>query len=492
MYDIGDGPPLPILVDDFRHANGVSSYFLTHLHADHTRGLSKNWNNGTIYCSEITMRLFKHKFKDLSISSRVLRSLELGVPHAVQLSNSMPATVTLVDANHCPGAVMVILEVQGRCVMHTGDCRWHASMALLPCLLDKSIHTLFLDCTYAKPQFLFPSRELAAAQVVSLARKHAQHIVYIAVDTLGKEELLVALAQALNEKVFVSLDRFLRMSLCDFNMGLFTTIAEKTRIRTMDRRLLTRQFIQSQQQALACIGIVPTGWSLEQAEQGAPSEIQTNFYTVPYSLHSSYGELVDLVQRVKPKQIVPTSDNEAGGLESCSALCRHALGRETAVQIAALQAIMRSNVGARPTLGKRNSSGLCEVNRVRGGAVNVGAVAETPSPSQTPRRQRVCSPHHSAVVAQVLPVISAQDAFEIDSTPTEGNAALDLVTECSVNAEWIASKSRCACFENYKSASAQIRSSCFGMNYSPCVISSNHDNFCAEKLKAIRVTTKLS
>jgi Cft2 family RNA processing exonuclease len=157
MYDIGDGPSLPILVDDFRHASGVSTYFLTHLHADHTRGISKNWNKGVIYCSEAAMRLFNHKFRDMFISSGVLQSLELNVPHTVLLSNSMPATVTLVDANHCPGAVMVILEVQGRCVMHTGDCRWQASMALLPCLLGKSMHSVFLDCTYAKkPQFSFP------------------------------------------------------------------------------------------------------------------------------------------------------------------------------------------------------------------------------------------------------------------------------------------------------------------------------------------------
>jgi DNA cross-link repair 1B protein len=280
MYDVGDGPALPILVDDFRHANGVSSYFLTHLHADHTRGICKNWNNGIIYCSEVTLRLFNHKFKELCVPSRLLQSLELGVPHALELSNSMPATVTLVDANHCPGAVMLVIEAHGRCIVHTGDCRWHSSMAQLPSLFGKSVHTAFLDCTYAKPQYTFPSREEAAAQVVSLSRKHAHHIVYIAVDTLGKEELLVAVAQALNEKIFISLDRFLRMSLCEFDMDLFTTKADAARIRTMDRRQLTQQFIQSRQQAQACIGIVPTGWSLGNVKQASITAVQSHFYTV--------------------------------------------------------------------------------------------------------------------------------------------------------------------------------------------------------------------
>jgi hypothetical protein len=85
---------------------------------------------------------------------------------------------------------------------------------------------------------LFPSRLDAAAEVVSLARKHADQIVYIAVDTLGKEELLITLAQSLHEKIFVSLDRYQRLALCNFHvhMGLFTTEACKTRIRTIDRR----------------------------------------------------------------------------------------------------------------------------------------------------------------------------------------------------------------------------------------------------------------
>ncbi len=399
MYDVGDGPALPILVDDFRHENGISSYFLTHLHADHTRGLCKNWNNGIIYCSEITLRLFNHKFKDMCVSSRLLQALELGVPHDVQLSNSIPATVTLVDANHCPGAVMVVIEVQGRCILHTGDFRWQASMAELPCLRGKKVHTAFLDCTYAKPQFQFPSREEAAAQVVFLSRKYAQHIVYIAVDTLGKEELLVAVAQALDEKIFVSLDRFLRMSLCGFNMNLFTAKADATRIRTMDRRQLTAAFIQSRQQAQLCIGIVPTGWSVQTTENKSASGLESLFYTVPYSLHSSFDELADFVRRIRPTQIVPTSDSEAGGLESCSGLCRHALGAKAAaqVQVTALHTVVRSHQTASSLLCKRSASGLYAVTRKNKAVVSVGAEADSPSPSRTPRRP-LQSPQPMSVV----------------------------------------------------------------------------------------------
>jgi hypothetical protein len=48
----------------------------------------------------------------------------------------------------------------------------------------------------------------------------------------------------------------------------------------MDRRQLTQQFIQSRQQAQACIGIVPTGWSLQNLKKTSVSEVQSHFYTV--------------------------------------------------------------------------------------------------------------------------------------------------------------------------------------------------------------------
>ena len=445
MFDIGDGPPLPILVDDFRHANGVSTYFLTHLHADHTRGICKNWSNGIIYCSELTLRLFSHKFKDLCVPPRALRSLELGVPHELQLSNSMPATVTLVDANHCPGAVMVVIEVQGRCIIHTGDCRWQPGMAQLPCMRGKAVHTVFLDCTYAKPQFTFPSREEAAAQVVSLSRRHAQHIVYIAVDTLGKEELLVAVAQALDEKIFVSLDRFLRMSLCGFTMSLFSTRADSCRIRTMDRRQLTAAFIQGRQQAQPCIGIVPTGWSLENGEKSSASGVESHFYTVPYSLHSSFDELVDCVRSVRPKQIVPTSDGDAGGLESCSALCHHALGALHQVQVLALQAILRNNESSSSALCKRSASGLY-ARAARKNRVGVGAAADSPSPSRTPnspqRPRQLSQPSSIVEEASTPPPLAAVDCAGLQALALP---PLRFEAEAASPARWIACKRRCAC-----------------------------------------------
>ncbi len=48
-----------------------------------------------------------------------IRALKLHVPYVID-----GVTLTLVDANHCPGAAMIVAEAPGRPpVLHCGDCR---------------------------------------------------------------------------------------------------------------------------------------------------------------------------------------------------------------------------------------------------------------------------------------------------------------------------------------------------------------------------------
>lgn len=76
--------------------------------------------------------------------------------------------VTMIDANHCPGAVMILFEnLNGPPVLHTGDARLtsaYFSHPKLNALRSKQLILVF-DTTYCDPRYTFPSQEYVIQHV---------------------------------------------------------------------------------------------------------------------------------------------------------------------------------------------------------------------------------------------------------------------------------------------------------------------------------------
>lgn len=83
-------------------------------------------------------------------------------------------TVTPIDANHCPGAVMFLFEGYFGRILHTGDFRCHAAH-LAHAALREPVDALFLDNTFADPKFEFLSTSDAVARVAEIVRRHPEH-----------------------------------------------------------------------------------------------------------------------------------------------------------------------------------------------------------------------------------------------------------------------------------------------------------------------------
>ncbi|GJN03069.1 hypothetical protein PR202_ga20473 [Eleusine coracana subsp. coracana] len=183
-------------VDAFRYGEveGCSAYFLSHFHHDHYGGLTKKWCHGPIYCSALTARLVK---MCLSVDSEYVCPLELDTEYIIE-----GVTVTLLEANHCPGAAQIHFQLSdGKTYLHTGDFRASKSMQLHPLLQRGRVNLLYLDTTYCNPKYKFPPQEDVVDFVVRTAQRYLQKqpktLIVVGAYSIGKENVYLAISRAL-------------------------------------------------------------------------------------------------------------------------------------------------------------------------------------------------------------------------------------------------------------------------------------------------------
>ncbi|KAF9304446.1 DNA break repair nuclease [Mortierella antarctica] len=163
-------PDTNFTVDAFSYGavEGCGAYFLSHFHSDHYGGLTSTWSHGLIYCSSITANLVISR---LRVDEKWVRRLPM---HKPTLVNGV--TVTLMDANHCPGSVLFVFDLHSpkRRYLHTGDFRALPDMCLDPILCQPPnvpIDILYLDTTYSNPRYTFPSQKLVISETVRTINK---------------------------------------------------------------------------------------------------------------------------------------------------------------------------------------------------------------------------------------------------------------------------------------------------------------------------------
>ncbi|KAF5208458.1 5' exonuclease Apollo [Thalictrum thalictroides] len=349
-----------ISVDDWKEGSQV--YFLTHLHSDHTKGLSSNWKNGPLVCSPITAKLIPAKFPGFDLS--LLKVFEIGPTYTLPLlspftGREIQVQVTLIDADHCPGAVMYLFRGDKFCCkLYTGDFRWEPTSErallgktrLLDALGNDKIDLLYLDNTYCNPLYSFPPREVIAKQIIDIIASHPEHDVVISVNTLGKEDLLVCISRALNIKIWVWPERLQTMHLLGF-YDIFTTNTSLTRVRAVPSYSFSIDTLEKLNSRRPTIGILPSGlpWLVRGSDkndyscgsdksniagqsaqahkcnqvEGLSSCIKFDrfIYSLPYSDHSCFDELQEFIKLVQPLRLkgIVSSD-------SCNVDPRHYFG----------------------------------------------------------------------------------------------------------------------------------------------------------------------
>ncbi|KAI1743067.1 hypothetical protein F4680DRAFT_391774 [Xylaria scruposa] len=254
-----------IKVDFFRPTPDIpppSACFLSHVHSDHLAGL-ETFKGAFIYCSaatkEILLRLEKSSVRlnyvqgileDPRIQTykhleKLLKPIPLDTPITIELRPGNTIQVTLLDANHCVGAVMFLFEGSGKAVLYTGDIRCEprfvTAITQNPNMIEYSSGLKTFDRIYLDTSIVYnyplQTKAHGLRELLGKVQKYPKETIFhLQAWTYGYEEVWIALSKALNSKVHVD----------SYKMKVFESLVTKSK----DNRWATQTHLAKEAAAL--------------------------------------------------------------------------------------------------------------------------------------------------------------------------------------------------------------------------------------------------
>ncbi|KAJ4292654.1 hypothetical protein N0V90_009317 [Kalmusia sp. IMI 367209] len=145
---------------------------------------------------------------------KLAKPLPLDTPTTIELAPGNSIQVTLIDANHCIGAVMFLIEGDDKAILYTGDIRaetwWVNSLVQNPILLPYTLGSRRLDCVYldttfatkSRPYREFPSKAAGLAELLAKVDAYPDDtIFYFHSWTFGYENVWIALSAYLRSRI---------------------------------------------------------------------------------------------------------------------------------------------------------------------------------------------------------------------------------------------------------------------------------------------------
>ncbi|TRM55232.1 hypothetical protein BD626DRAFT_589123 [Schizophyllum amplum] len=279
----------------------------------------------------------------------LLKPIPLDTPTTIELSGDDEVTVTLIDANHCPGAVMYLIEGSQGAILHTGDFRaepWFLDnltrhprlqpyihsrfLATLPPSerpIMKTLDAIYLDTATVTSVLKVPSKAHATAGLIELMSLYSPSThFFINSWTWGYEDVLKAIAQAFNAPIHFDRYKYnIYTHISDsFLRGIATLDAGVTRFHACERFDRCEEVAVDDEAGHPRKAVSRTGkrviyvnpvnmeednWNQYMTEQKAALEAGNgpNVLLVPLSRHSPLPELQAFVKLFRPRRVVPNT-----------------------------------------------------------------------------------------------------------------------------------------------------------------------------------------
>ncbi len=276
-----------------RFTKAASAVLLSHFHRDHLTGVGRYAGRAPLVCSPLTARLLdKIEHVDLDGVITMMPGEQVTLK-----DGRRRVRISAVEANHCPGALMFLVEWAGSRALYTGDFRLNDAIRSAASAL-RGVDLLYLDATYERPRYLFPPQQEAVERILSIMRRREKRRVYLAVYSLGKNRIIEAAFQEFGLPFYTTKEK--RRIYEAIDMGhLVSDDREATPFRAYGRGYLEHYFkMSSEYRRGDCLAIIPSGWAVDRRSFGV-------FHYVPYSEHCDYRELQEFRRLVAAKHVVP-------------------------------------------------------------------------------------------------------------------------------------------------------------------------------------------
>ncbi|KZT51312.1 hypothetical protein CALCODRAFT_477336 [Calocera cornea HHB12733] len=342
-------------------------YLLSHTHVDHIRGLDSPTFCGKVVCSadakEMILRMETAKDRvDFDRGAReqkirrwaklkvgpskrdgrlvwegtrdLLTAVPLNTPTLFEISSLDSVQITLLDANHCPGSVMFLVEGARGTVLHTGDLRSEpiminalrrnplvtqyispiidfpdANVSLSPIKIIDAIH---LDTACFLGTVETPSKEDAVSGFIKLVSLYAPETkFFINAWTWGYESIITAVARIFRTKVHV--DRYKHAIFTHLTDPLLASCT--TRDPGASRFHVCERFNRCPHSSGDGVVYVnpcempSLNWEvyLRETAESLQSGVPPHNLLIPLARHSPLPELQALVRLFRPQIILPNT-----------------------------------------------------------------------------------------------------------------------------------------------------------------------------------------
>jgi len=292
-------------------------YVLSHFHSDHRPGLDKNFR-GRIICSPITSDLVEGS---LGVNRCHIERLQLGVWRKIDPpleSNMKSYSIQFIDANHCPGAISIVIQGEDFTHFYMGDCR--VDVNILNSFSRLNITHLgycYVDSTFYDQESLWdvmPKKSESIRALLGFLARYPYKYAF-EFELLGSEQLLESvLATYPRDSVYVSSSsRYMELEIVyASNPRILERLVPPGGRDPESFRFIIINRKESGIPGFIRVRATTQRWArhVEQNKGNSQScpliEFENNMCYLFYSMHSSRREIDSLLERVsKIDHIVP-------------------------------------------------------------------------------------------------------------------------------------------------------------------------------------------